>query len=72
MFIRNSAIVIFQKCSFSFLLRQKRNKKGDPKTKTARFRDGSLIKLLHYCDELHLSPAQRLKFKPHHGFLIRF
>ena len=35
---------------YTFLLVQKSNKKGPPKTITARFRVGSLIKLLHYCD----------------------
>ncbi len=35
---------------FSFLILQKRNKKGAPKSMTARFRVGSLIKLLYYCD----------------------
>ena len=44
----------------SFLLRQKRTKKGDPKTITARFRGGSSIKLLYYCSEQHLLFGQRL------------
>ena len=45
---------------FSFLLRQKRNKKGDPKTKTARFRGGSLMGLLYYCGEGQLNLLQRI------------
>jgi hypothetical protein len=35
---------------FSFLLLQKRNKKRAPKSITSRFREGALIKLLHYCE----------------------
>ena len=34
---------------FSFLLLQKRNKKRAPKSITPSFREGALIKLLHYC-----------------------
>ncbi len=49
--------------SFTFLLRQKSNKKGDPKTITARFRGGSLIKLWYYCGELQLNTVQRLIFQ---------
>ncbi len=39
----------FKICYFTFLLLQKSNKKGAPKTITPRFRDSSLIKLLYYC-----------------------
>ncbi len=59
----SAALKFIFKTFFSFLLRQKRNKKGDPKTITARFRGGSLIRLLYYCVELHLSTVQRLIFQ---------
>ena len=42
-------IRLFNMLSFTFLLLQKRNKKGAPKSITSRFREGALIKLLHYC-----------------------
>ncbi len=35
---------------FTFLLLQKSNKKRAPKTITSRFREGALIKHLHYCN----------------------
>ena len=35
--------------SFTFLLLQKSNKKGAPKSITSRFREGAMIKLLYYC-----------------------
>jgi len=38
------------------LLRQKRIKKGDPKTIYSPFSEGASIKLLCYCDEEQLSP----------------
>jgi len=34
---------------FTFLLLQKSNKKGAPKSNTARFREGALIEFLYYC-----------------------
>ncbi len=45
------------------MLRQKSNKKGDPKTITARFRDDSLIKLWYYCGEFQWNPVQRFIFQ---------
>ena len=36
-------------CSFTFLLLQKSNKKGAPKTITPRFREAALIRHLYYC-----------------------
>ncbi|MBS1914986.1 MAG: hypothetical protein JST87_01850 [Bacteroidetes bacterium] len=52
-----------QYISCSFLLRQKRTKKGDPETPPAGragiyspFPEGALIKLLYYCGEKQLSP----------------
>jgi len=50
----NSKILLFLWSSFgllyfTFLLLQKSNKKRAPKTITARFREGALIKLLYYC-----------------------
>ncbi len=46
---------------FSFLLLQKRNKKGAPKTITSRFREGALIKLLCYCSFNSSSLTTNLK-----------
>src|SRR5215210_1862422 len=43
----------------SFLLAQKRTKKGQPKTKTARFRRGISIGLLYYCGEQQRGLDQR-------------
>jgi len=40
----------------SFLLRQKRTKKGDRKTMYSSFSGGASIKLLYYCGEKQLSP----------------
>jgi hypothetical protein len=38
----------------SFLLRQKRTKKGDPETMYSPFPEGASIELLYYCGEEHL------------------